>query len=604
MIGIKAKTLYALGVINFLRVVHYRFRKKLIRHDAQTILPQGTFFSETVPSESPLIATKSWQQQAHYFGYQSIPITDNAPDWHLNPFTGIRMDATKPWWKIPDFAAHCGDIKVIWEASRFDWVLAFSQQAKLGDQNSLKKLNEWLNNWCLHNPPYFGVNWKCGQEAAIRVMHLAIATLIVEQIQQPSQALIDLIHVHLQRIASTLSYAIAQDNNHGTSEAAALFIGGSWLEMLGISNGQKWNQLGRKWLENRISHLIEADGSFSQYSVNYHRVLMDTLCMVEVWRRKLALPTFSEKWQSKCSAATFWLFHMVDEQTGDVPNIGANDGARLLPLTESDYRDYRPSVQLAMVLFNHQQAYTKNGTWNYPLQWLQIAIPNKKAESLESKLFNNGGYALLKRPSIFLLMRYPRFRFRPSHADAMHVDLWVNSVNLLRDAGTYSYNTTNEWLNYFPGTASHNTIQFDNRDQMPRLGRFLFGNWLKTYSLKPITETEQCSTFEASYRDDFGVTHKRSIELNDHCLKVKDIIHGFKKSAVIRWRLIPGDWQVHNRSLINKTHIIKVNTNIPIKRFELVNGWESRYYHQKANLPVLEIEVEQSGVIEMEYNWY
>jgi len=37
------------------------------------------------------------------------------------------------------------------------------------------------------------------------------------------------------------------------------------------------------------------------------------------------------------------------------------------------------------------------------------------------------------------LLRYPRFRFRPSHADVLHVDLWVDAVNVLRDGGTFSY---------------------------------------------------------------------------------------------------------------------------------------------------------------------
>ena len=42
-----------------------------------------------------------------------------------------------------------------------------------------------------------------------------------------------MITLHLVRIAATLPYAIAQDNNHGTSEAAALFIGGAWLDATG-----------------------------------------------------------------------------------------------------------------------------------------------------------------------------------------------------------------------------------------------------------------------------------------------------------------------------------------------------------------------------------
>ena len=60
----------------------------------------------------------------------------------------------------------------------------------------------------------------------------------------------------------------------------------------------------------------------------------------------------------------------------------------------------------------------------------------------------------------------------PSQADAMHVDLWVNGKNLLVDAGSYSYNTNTGLSDYFNGTASHNTVQFDDRDQMPKLGRF------------------------------------------------------------------------------------------------------------------------------------
>jgi hypothetical protein len=61
------------------------------------------------------------------------------------------------------------------------------------------------------------------------------------------------------------------------------------------------------------------------------------------------------------------------------------------------------------------------------------------------------------------------FRFRPSQADALHLDFWLAGSNVLRDAGSYSYNTEPEWLNVFPGhNASHNTVQFDDRDQMPR----------------------------------------------------------------------------------------------------------------------------------------
>src|SRR3546814_4964922 len=78
-----------------------------------------------------------------------------------------------------------------------------------------------------------------------------------------------------------MSYAVAQANNHATSEAAALFIGGSWLAANGSRAGESLVRRGRQHLEKQVARLVEEDGSFSQYSLNYHRVLLDTLSIVE-----------------------------------------------------------------------------------------------------------------------------------------------------------------------------------------------------------------------------------------------------------------------------------------------------------------------------------
>ena len=339
-----------------------------------------------------------------------------------------------------------------------DWVLAFAQRARNGDSEALSRLNYWLQDWCIKNPPYRGPNWKCGQEASMRLMHLAMAALILGQANKPEPALNALVYLHLQRIAPTVQYAMAQDNNHGTSEAAALFIGGSWLTALGVSEGKQWEQTGRHWLENRAVRLIGSDGSFSQHSLNYHRVMLDTFCMAEVWRRQMGLPTFTAHCFERVLAATQWLYNMVNPLNGDGPNLGANDGARLLQLTDTAYRDYRPSVQLAMALFASQRAYAEVGVWDYPLHWLDVTVPKVPSRKPASRVADDGGFAVLRCGAAMAMLRYPRFRFRPSQADALHLDLWLDGVNLLRDAGSYSYNTEARWMTYFSGTVSHNTV--------------------------------------------------------------------------------------------------------------------------------------------------
>ena len=106
-------------------------------------------------------------------------------------------------------------------------------------------------------------------------------------------------------------------------------------------------KIGRKWLENRVDRLFGDDGSFSQYSINYHRLALDTLSF-KIWRQNLNSAAFQINLQ-KISAATFWLYQLVSPENGFGPNIGANDGARLLQLTNSSFRDHR-HVQLAMAL--------------------------------------------------------------------------------------------------------------------------------------------------------------------------------------------------------------------------------------------------------------
>ena len=83
-----------------------------------------------------------------------------------------------------------------------------AQRIASGDMNELDRLNNWLHDWIIKNPPYMGVNW-CGQEASIRVMHLAIAASILKQDQYPAESLKKLIEIHLRRINSTMGYAIA-----------------------------------------------------------------------------------------------------------------------------------------------------------------------------------------------------------------------------------------------------------------------------------------------------------------------------------------------------------------------------------------------------------
>ncbi len=594
------KTLFRLGLYNIFLVLKYRFKMS----------SSPTFIDITTNNENFLTAPLEILEQGannlkvcqkyHLFGYIISDHLD-LPNWHVNVLNGSCSDnSSVPWNKIKDFDGQLGDIKGVWEVSRLGHLIPIAQAVVLGSTKHLEILNQHLLDWTSMNKPYFGVNWKCGQEASIRVMHLALIVLLLKQTHNTTPALLSFIKSHLIRISPTILYAVAQDNNHGTSEAAALYIGGSWLELNGDTEGAKWQKQGLKWLENRATKLIENDGCFSQYSVTYHRVMIDTYSLVEVWRRKHDLHCFSKRLYTKLAAASNWLFYFTDAITGDAPNMGANDGARLIPLTGTDYRDFRPSVQLASVLFIKKAAYDFSGDFNIPLNWLELDIPTQFLASKTSKDFMNGGYAFLTTANASLYFNYPMFRFRPSQCDALHIDFWLNGHNIFRDGGTFSYNAGQKYIDYYGGVKSHNTVEFDSHDQMPRLSRFLLGDWLKTSIKKELIVTNKEQTITAGYKDRFGCQHARTIILQSSSLVIQDAISGFNNRAVLRFRLAPADWNLIGNSISSELCTINFSADITIKRIELTRGFESRYYYQESEIPVLEIEVNESGILTTE----
>ena len=535
---------------------------------------------------------------------RSVRNIGTPPDWFLDPFKQKRVESSKNWSKINVFADT--DVKSIWEASRFEWVTLLGQAWRIGgDDRYIDALNAWLQDWVERNPVNVGIQWKCGQEASIRVFNLLLTAFLLDTNENPSSALHILIERHCDRIAKTLKYAIAQNNNHGISEAAALFIGGAWLHTYATRDSAvreragNWEKIGRYWLEDRVNSLIEEDGSFSQYSVNYHRVLLDTLSQVEFWRRQLGRKEFTDSYKSRCRCAVNWLFAFTDPESGDAPNMGANDGAELYSLTTGSYRDYRPSIQLGRALLADSICYTDRVCME-PLEWLEIKhLKSENEPNPENNLYPDGGYAILTRGSVRGIVRFANFNFRPSHADCLHLDLWYKGDNLLRDGGSYKYNTLSRWMDYFSGTKSHNTVQFDGRDQMPKISRFLFGQWLKMEVINPIEENEGCLKWSGSYKDGKKCRHKRTVEIREDGVKIVDEVEGFKKSAVLRWRLKPGDWNLSDSICKGNGIKIILRSDKRIRRCELVKGWESRYYSEKTELPVLEVEIEpDTAVIE------
>ena len=595
-----------LGFFNVVYVAWYRFtltsgiRKRFFPQSP--LVTDGPFFNadrlcSDYPDELKEVlfedADKIIRGQLRYYAHHWKSV-GNPPNWFLKPFNCQTWpNPRKHWTNLGDFNTGIGDIKNIWEASRFEWVVTLARAyAVSGKAVYLDTLNQWLNDWAEKNPVNTGPNWKCGQEASIRIFNLMQAALILNQWDNPSPVLKDFIYHHLERISANIHYAISQDNNHGTSEAAALFIGGHWCaknSSLGPLHKRcaHFARQGRKWLENRIKKLVEEDGSFSQHSVTYHRLLLDTLILVEYWRRKLDVDLFSSTFYQRAKAAIHWMIILSDDISGKAPNLGANDGTLLLNTHACDYRDFRPCIQTASVLFHGQKQYA-TGPWDEPCYWL--GLNNKDAEAVDCKKTSEvlpGGYVVMVGKDSWGMIRFPMYRFRPGHNDVFHFDLWYRGENICRDAGSYSYNPADESdSKYFESVKAHNTIGFDDCDQMPRLGRFILGQWLRADHVGAIEQTTNGSEYwTGSYKDYRDNRHQRKVTWIEDNWFIEDNFSGVFEKAEIVYRLRQDSYRIEGSSVIaswGRIDILGADFKLTMSK-----GFESLYYWQKQPVGVL-----------------
>lgn len=455
--------------------------------------------------------------QVRLFGGQPQPL-NLAPPGDLQHWTAYELD------KAQVQAPH-DDIKFVWEPCRFGWAAILGRAYYLTqDERYPEAFWKYFETFTQHNPAYQGPNWVSAQEVALRLITMTFAWQLLATSEhstlQRRQELGRMIALHAQRIPPTLVYARAQNNNHLLSEAAGLFTAA--LVLPHHPQALRWRKLGWHWFQRGIQKQVTPEGVFMQHSVNYHRLMlqlalwMDALCR----QQGLELP---KNTRERLAAATHWLMALVDPVSGRTPNLGANDGAYILPLSAQPFEDYRPVVQAAGAAFLKRLP-VQAGAWDEMRLWFGLSAREKTGAqedsyghtALQSKI---GILRHPNNPASWAYLRLAAFQDRPGHADLLHVDLWHQGENLALDAGAYLYNAPPPWDNAFTRTQVHNTVLVDHQEQMRRVGRFLYLDWVDTQLLS-CEQDEQGYLASLSAQHEgyarLGVIHRRSLSAKDN----------------------------------------------------------------------------------------
>lgn len=486
-------------------------------------------------------------------------------DWH-GPFDGkapaLGMDLFGP-----------GDVRPVWEASRLAALPLLAQAARRAPAGGhLHRAEALLAEWCAANPPFRGPAWACGQEAALRALNLGVALALLGADFAPSAGVRALLAACAARIDATPWYAAAQDNNHAVSEPAGRFV----IALL-LADARAARRAARL-LAARLARVVAPDGSFAQVSPGYHRLLLDTLALAEWFRARHRAPAFPAPFAARAEAATRWLMAVTDPTTGATPRLGLEDDSRLADLSLAGPRDARGSLERAARLFCGASA-------GFPQDpgcaWLGIPAPSSLLP--RPARFVAEGVRVWRAGGAFAVLRTGPLRFRPGQSDLLHLTLMDGGDAVIRDGGTGAYNPgpgAGWWWHAIHGACAHNAAVFDDREPMPRAGRFLLARWPR---MAAVAEG-------AAVTDRFGNHHRREIAVEGRVWTVTDTLRGPFRRLAFHWRLPPGPlagpWELRPDGVVGAALSIRIAADAPLS-LRLEPGWESAGYGSVRPAPVL-----------------
>ncbi len=265
--------------------------------------------------------------------------------------------------------------------------------------------------------------------------------------QQFSHKFINQLCLSLANQLNHLRNNLTTERNHRTLELYSLFIASLALPSLD-KNGELLQFSVNQLHENLLTD-IQPDGVHREQSTHYHLIVLRSFLGVMENSRKFALNLpkgFAEQVEKACEFALH--LHRPD---GEIP-----------ALSDSDTGSYLDLLELAGLIFNRKD-FLFVGT-----KGEKGTPPNEKNISFET-----AGYYIQRSDwtidAKFLIFDCGRLGDGGhGHYDLLDVEISANGNPLIVDTGrfTYSEEGATNWRHFFKGTAAHNTVCVDGKDQI------------------------------------------------------------------------------------------------------------------------------------------
>ena len=474
------------------------------------------------------------------------------PRWNRDPRTGVEAPLT--FGKQLDYrdARRVGDCKYLWEPNRHLHLVTLAQAwALTRDARHAEALKGHLESWFEACPFRMGPNWSSALEAGLRLINWSLAWQLLGGAASPvfegdagrafRERWLASVYQHAE-VVNGHSSLHSSANNHLIGEAAGVYLAAmAWPHW---ERAEVWHDTARAILEREALLQNAPDGVNREQSTSYLQWTFDLLLLPLLAARANG-EGFPETYSSRLESMLEFLASVMDAG-GNVPMLGdADDGfvVRLDPARS--FCRYRSLLATGAVLFGRPDFKAKARALDDKTRWL---LGREAVEQFEAmgeprsvpprRAFPDGGYYILGTgfdtpDEIRIVADAGPLGYREiaahGHADALSFTLSLGGEEFLIDPGTYAYHTQPEWRAYFRGTAAHNTVRIDGRDQSEPGGSFM---WLHKANARVsawMSSAEQ-DFLEASHDGytalDDPVMHRRRLVLDkrNRTLVVEDYL--------------------------------------------------------------------------------
>jgi len=480
--------------INYLRkkVAAQRFIQHL--ENVQSISPIHQLFLSNISTIRPHtdIIKQADQACQHIFSFLGLPSVHAGTkiDWHKDFRTNFRWDPQLFYLdvKIPYGQA---DIRIPWELSRFNHAVTLGQAYWLtNDEKYTDEFMSQISDWIENNKVFFGVNWTCTMDVAIRACNWLAGFHFFRNSKKITndflQKFLKSLYSHGSYIWSNLEFNPKLTSNHYLSNLTGLAYLGTLLP--GFKKAKKWRDFAIQELIKEIDKQVYNDGCDFEASTCYHRLALElffypTLLAVvhdpafnDTNFKEVSNKIFSPKYTAKLHKMFEAVLYLL-KPNGQMPQIGDNDDGRLHTFMNSNILDMRYLLNFGAIFFQEPRFKIKEFGLCEEALWIFNEAGIKTWEQLEentmasvgSRAFKDAGwYVMRSNRNYFLVVCGPngqKGNGGHAHNDKLSFELHFDGKDIIIDAGTCTYTSDPKKRNELRSTASHNTVLVDKEEQ-------------------------------------------------------------------------------------------------------------------------------------------